>query len=186
MAKLIYFATTSLDGFIEDAEGSFDWSMPSDEVHEFINNQMRATGTQIYGRRMYETMAVWETMDTGPDQESVFRDFAAIWRAADKVVYSTTLDAVSTSRTRLERSFDPGAVRQMKAAAAADLVVGGHVLAQQAFAAGLVDECYLYLVPVIVGGGKPGLPAGVQQSLTLKEHRSFDNGWVFLRYACAR
>lgn len=183
MGRLVYMATMSLDGYIEDAQGSFDWSEPSAEVHSFINDQVRGIGTHLMGRRMYETMAVWETLD---DPEPAMRDFAGIWRAADKVVYSTTLEAVTTSRTRLERSFDPDALRQMKASAASDLMMGGHELASHAFAEGLVDECYVYFVPIIVGGGKPGLPAGVRQDLRLRDLRRFDNGWAFLRYDCVR
>ncbi len=182
MAKLIYSAITSLDGYIEDADGSFDWAVPDDEVHGFINDLERPVGTHLYGRRMYETMVGWETDPTLGDQSPFMRDFAQIWQAADKVVYSKTLAAVSTRRTRIERDFDPHAVRQMKASAGRDLTVGGPALAAHALRAGLVDECHLFVAPIVVGGGKPSLPDGVRLELELLDERRFRSGMVYLRY----
>jgi dihydrofolate reductase len=183
MAKLTYTAITSLDGFIEDEGGRFDWAMPDPEVHEFVNDLERTVGTHLFGRRMYETMAVWETVGLGPDDTSPEElDFAEGWRATDKVVYSRTLDAVSTSRTRLEREFDPDAVRRLKDAADRDLSISGPDLARHAFAAGLVDEIHLFAFPVVVGGGKPGLPRGVRVELALLDERRFGNGVVHTRY----
>ena len=153
MAKLIYSAITSLDGYVDDEDGNFDWAAPDEEVHAFVNDLERPIGTYLYGRRLYEVMVAWETMDTGPDQPPVVRDFAEIWQAADKVVYSTTLETVASARTRIERDFDPEAVRRMKASAQRDLTVGGPALAAQAIRAGLVDECHLFLSPIVVGGG---------------------------------
>jgi dihydrofolate reductase len=185
MAKLTYTAIASLDGYVADAEGRFDWSMPDEEVHAFVNDLERAAGTHLYGRRLYEVLVAWETMDTGPDQDPVARDFAQIWRAADKVVYSRTLDAVASARTRIEREFDPEAVRRMKAEAERDLVIGGPELAGQAIRAGLVDECHLLLSPIVVGGGRPALPADVRWRLELVDERRFDNGVVHLHYRTA-
>ena len=181
MARLIYSAIVSLDGYTEDESGDFGWGAPSEEVHAFVNDLERPVGTYLYGRRMYETMLAWETWDTSAPSAAT-RDFAEIWRAADKVVYSRSLEQVSSERTRLERSFDPDAVRRLKAGADRDLTIGGPELASQAFAAGLVDECQLFLSPVIVGGGKRGLPAGVRQSLDLVDERRFASGVVFLHY----
>ena len=158
MAKLIYSAIASLDGYIADKDGNFEWAMPDEEVHTFINDLERPVGTYLYGRRMYEVMVGWETDPTLAEQSPVMRDFAQIWRAADKIVYSKTLEALSTARTRIERDFDPEAVRQMKALAGPDLIVGEANLAAQAFRAGLVDECHLLVAPVMVGGGKRALP----------------------------
>jgi dihydrofolate reductase len=177
--RLIFSAIASLDGYVADAQGSFDWSMPDDEVHAFVNDLERPIGTYLYGRRMYEVLSVWETID---DPAPVARDFAQLWRAADKVVYSTTLAEPSTARTRIERAFVPEAVRAMKAAAQRDLTVGGPGLAAHAFAAGLVDEIQLFLSPIVVGGGTPALPDGVRLPLELAEERRFANGVVFLRY----
>jgi dihydrofolate reductase len=177
--RLIFSAIASLDGYVADAQGSFDWSMPDDEVHAFVNDLERPIGTYLYGRRMYEVLSAWETID---DPAPVARDFAQLWRAADKVVYSTTLAAPSTARTRIERAFVPAAVRAMKAAAQRDLTVGGPGLAAHAFAAGLVDEIQLFLSPIVVGGGTPALPDGVRLPLELAEERRFGNGVVFLRY----
>jgi dihydrofolate reductase len=182
MAKLIYSALTSLDGYVADEDGNFDWAEPDDEVHTFINDLARPDGIHLYGRRMYEVMRAWETMDTGADQRPVMRDFAQMWQAADKIVYSTTLEKVSTARTRIERVFDPDAVRQLKATADRDLIVGGPGLAGQAFRAGLVDECHLYLAPIAVGGGNQSLPDNVRLKLDLLDERRFGNGMVFLRY----
>ena len=178
MAKLIYMAITSLDGYIEDEEGRFDWAAPDAEVHAFVNDLERPVGTHLYGRGMYETMAVWQTMGDEPGLPAAEVDFAELWRAMDKVVYSRTLDAVSTPRTRLEREFDPEAVRRMKEAADRDISVGGPGLAQHAFRAGLVDEVHLFVSPVVVGGGKPGLPRDVRVELELLDERRFGNGVV--------
>ncbi len=182
MAELVYSAITSLDGMVADADGNFDWAEPDEEVHAFVNDRERSVGTFLCGRRLYEVMVAWETMDTGPDQPPVIRDFARIWQAADKVVYSTTLPAVSSARTRLERTFDPDAVRQLTAGADRDVSVGGPGLAAAAFRAGLVDQVHLFVNPVVVGGGTPALPAGLRLDLALTEERRFGNGVVYLRY----
>lgn len=182
MAKLIYFAIMSLDGYVADEVGNFDWAMPDEEVHAFINELMRPVGTYLYGRRMYDVMAGWETMHTVPGQTPVTLDFAAIWQAADKVVYSTTLDAVSTARTRIERELDADAVRHMKASAERDLGIGGPNLATEAFTAGLIDEVLLFVAPIVVGGGNPALPKQVRVRLELLDERRFGNGMVYLRY----
>ena len=182
MARLIYSAIASLDGYIEDDGGSFDWAAPDEEVHRFINDLERPVGTYLYGRRMYETMAGWETDPTLADQSQVSADFASLWRAADKIVYSTTLETTSTARTRVERHFDPNTVGQMKAAAAHDISVGGPGLAAHAFRGGLVDECHLFVAPIVVGGGKRALPRDVRVSLELADERRFVNGMVYLRY----
>jgi dihydrofolate reductase len=179
MAKLVYSVITSLDGYVADADGKFDWAAPDEEVHAFINDQERPIGTYLYGRRLYEVMAFWETVD---DPAPVMQDFAAIWRSADKVIYSGTLPAVSTARTRLERSFDPDAVRALKAAADQDLSVGGPGLAAHAIRAGLVDECNLYLCPVIVGGGTRALPDDAWLRLELLTEHRFGGGVVHLGY----
>jgi dihydrofolate reductase len=179
MARLAYSALASLDGFVEDASGRFDWAAPDEEVHAFVNELERPVGTHLYGRRMYETMVYWETAGGGPRH---IREYAEIWRAADKVVYSRTLEAVASARTRLERDFDPEAVGRLKAAADRDLSVGGAELAGQALAAGLVDELHLFLAPVLVGSGKPALPDGVRLSLRLVEQRRFESGFVYVRY----
>jgi dihydrofolate reductase len=181
MAKLIYSALTSLDGYLSDEEGNFDWAMPDEEVHTFINDLERPVGTHLYGRRMYETMVYWETAHTMADHP-VEQDFAEIWRAAEKVVYSKTLETVSSARTRIERAFDPDAIRQMKASAERDISVGGPDLAAQAFGAGLVDECHLFLAPIVIGGGKRALPEGVRVVLELLDERRFGNGMVYLHY----
>ncbi len=182
MAKLIYAAITSLDGYIEDDEGRFDWAVPDAEVHSFVNDLERPIGTHLYGRRMYETMAVWQTVGDEPGLPGVEAEFAEVWRALDKVVYSRTLDAVLTPRTRLEREFDPEAVRRMKATADRDISVGGPGLAQYAFRAGLVDEVHLFVFPIVVGGGKPGLPRDVRVDLELLDEQRFGNGVVHLHY----
>jgi dihydrofolate reductase len=182
VAKLIYWANASLDGFIEDRDGSFDWTEPDEEVHTFINDLQRRTGTQLYGRRMYETMVVWEDPGLVADQPPYMADFAEIWKASDKIVYSKTLGEVSSAKTRLERAFDPEAVRALKASAEQDLVMGGHELAAQAFRAGLVDECYLFLSPIVVGSGKRAFPEDLRIELELLEERRFGNGTVYLRY----
>ena len=182
MAKLMYITNVSLDGFIEDAHGSFDWTEPSDEVYAFITDLIRPVGTWLYGRRLYEMMAVWETDATLAAQSEPMADFAKVWQTADKVVYSTTLQDVSTARSRLERSFDPNSVRDMKRSATGDLTVGGANLAAQAFKGGLVDECHLFIHPVLVGGGKPALPRDARAELLLVDERRFTSGIVYLRY----
>jgi dihydrofolate reductase len=183
MSKLIYTAITSLDGYIEDEGGKFDWAAPDPEVHAFVNDLERPIGTHLYGRRMYETMAVWQTVGLEPDGTSTEElDFAEVWRALDKVVYSRTLDATWTPRTRLERAFDPEAVRRLKEAADRDISISGPALAEHAFAAGLVDEVHLFVFPVVVGGGKPGLPRGIRTELELLDERRFGNGVVHLGY----
>ena len=182
MAKLIYVSNVSLDGYIEDEHGSLDWTEPDDEVFVFITDLVRSVGTFVYGRRLYESMAVWETDPVLAAQSELTVDFANVWEAADKVVYSTTLEAVSTAKTRLERSFDPDSVRDMKASATSDLTVGGANLAAHAFKAGLVDECQLFIHPVLIGGGKPALPSGTRAELELLDERRFRNGVIYLRY----
>jgi dihydrofolate reductase len=184
MAKLIYSALASLDGYTADADGNFDWAAPDEEVHAFVNDLERPVGTYLYGRRMYETMAVWETMSLAGEPD-VMRDYAEIWRAADKVVYSRTLAEVSTGRTQLEREFDADAVRRMKAEAERDISIGGPELAAQAIEAGLVDELQLFLAPVIVGGSKHSLPTTAKVRLELCDLRRFGNGTVYLRYEIA-
>ena len=181
MAKLIYTAITSLDGYIEDEHGSFDWSAPDEDVHAFVNDLERRIGTYLYGRRLYETMVYWETAPA--DSPAVELNYAAVWRSADKVVYSTTLQETASARTRIERTFDPDAVRAMKEAANADLSVGGAELAAHAFRAGLVDEVRLLLNPVVVGAGKRALADGVRLDLELLDERRFASGVVSLRYA---
>ena len=185
MAKLIYGAIASLDGYIEDEAGTFDWAAPDEEVFSFINEMERAVGTYLYGRRMYETMVYWETAQALDDQQPCERDYTALWQAADKIVYSTSLEAASSTRTRIEREFDPGTVQELKDAQVRDISVGGHDLAAQAFKAGLVDECQLFVVPVVVGGGKPSLPKGVRLALDLVGERRFRSGVVFLHYRVA-
>jgi dihydrofolate reductase len=182
MANLIYSAVSSLDGYVEDDEGKFDWAAPDDELHAFVNGLERPVGTYLYGRRMYETMIFWETVSTGEDQGRVARDYAEIWRAAEKVVFSRTLESVSRARTRLERNFEPDAIRRLKETAAADITVGGAELAGQALAADLVDECHLFLTPILVGGGKRALPANVRAQVELLDERRFESGVVHLRY----
>jgi dihydrofolate reductase len=182
MAKLIYSAIGSLDGYVEDASGKFDWAAPDEEVHAFVNELERPIGTYLYGRRMYETMVFWETVDPDGDFPAVAREWAAIWQAAEKVVYSRTLEAVSSARTRIERELDPDAIERMKQSSGSDISIGGAKLAGQAIAAGLVDELQLLLVPVLVGGGKRALPNDVRARLELLDERRFQSGAVFLRY----
>ncbi len=182
MPKLIYQALASLDEYVEDEAGNFDWAAPDDEVHAFVNDLERPIGTYLYGRRMYETMVAWETMSTGTDQSAVTRDFAEIWRAAEKIVYSRTLETVSSARTRIEPDLDPDAVRRLKQTSTADIAIGGAELAGQALAWGLVDECHLFLGPVLVGAGKRALPDNVRAQLELLDERRFKNGVVYLRY----
>jgi dihydrofolate reductase len=182
MGKLIYFAIASLDGYVADADGKFDWGEPDEEVHTFVNDLARPVGTYLYGRRLYEVVAVWDDAKAFSDEPPHIQDFAQLWQGAEKVVYSRTLDAVSTTRTRIEREFDPDAVRQMKADADRDMIVGGPALAAHAFRAGLVDECHLFLAPVVVGGGKQSLPDDLRLDLELVDERRFGNGMVHLRY----
>jgi dihydrofolate reductase len=185
MGRLIYSTIQSLDGYIYDADGRFDWAEPDVELHQFVNDDLRSVGTHLYGRRMYETMAAWETMHTLPGQSPVTLDFARIWQAADKVVYSATLDEVSSARTRIERTFDPPAVGALVKAAERDVMIGGAVLAGSVIRAGLVDEFHLSVVPVLVGGGQRSLPDDVRVPLELMAERRFGNGVVHLRYnAC--
>src|SRR5215213_9867507 len=179
MAKLIYSTIASLDGYVADADGNFDWAAPDEEVHAFVNDLERPVGTYLYGRRMYETMVYWETDE---DQAPVTRDFGEMWRAADKIVYSRTLRAVSSQRTRLAREFDAPAIRGLKDRSRSDLAIGGAQLAGHAIAEGLVDECHLFLAPVLVGGGKRALPAGGRAGLELLDERRFRSGVVYLRY----
>jgi len=182
MAKLIYSAITSLDGFVEDAEGRFDWAAPGEEVHAFVNDLERSVGTYLYGRRMYETMVYWAS-PPGADQSAVAHDYAAIWQVADKVVYSTTLAEVTSAKTRIEREFDPAAVRRLKATADRDVTVGGAALAARAIDAGLVDEYQLLLVPVLIGAGKRAFQDGTPgQGLELLDKRTFRDGTVYLHY----
>jgi dihydrofolate reductase len=182
MAKLIYIANISLDGYIEDEHGSFDWTEPDDELFAFLTDLLRRAGTYLYGRRLYETMAVWETDPTLAAQSELMADFATVWQAADKIVYSTTLDATSTARTQLERRFDPDAVRNLKASAGRDLTIGGAALAAQAFGAELVDESHLMIHPVLVGGGKPAFTRDARARLELLDEHRFGNGVVHLGY----
>jgi dihydrofolate reductase len=179
MASLIYMAIGSLDGYVEDEQGKFDWAAPDEEVHAFVNDLERPVGTYLYGRRMYETMVYWETDDY---QGAVARDYAEIWRAAEKVVYSRTLQTASSQRTRIERDFDAAAIKRLKESSRSDIAIGGAELAGQAIAEGLVDECQLFLGPVLVGGGKRALPAGVHAELELLDERRFRSGVVYLHY----
>jgi dihydrofolate reductase len=182
MANLIYVANTSLDGYTEDKDGKFDWTDPSEEYFKFITTLVRATRTHLYGRRMYETMMVWETDPNLAAESPLMRDFAEIWQAADKIVYSRTLETISTRKTQLEQTFDPEAIRQLKETVEQDILIGGPELAAHAFRAGLIDECHLFLIPILVGGGKSALPEDVRLELELLEERRFGSGVVFLRY----
>lgn len=182
MGNLIYAAIASLDGYVEDEEGRFDWSTPDEEVHAFVNDLERPIGTYLYGRRMYETMRFWETASTEADEPAVFRDYAQIWRAAEKIVYSRTLQAVSTGSTRIEREFDRDAVGRLKQSSGADIAIGGAELAGHAIGAGLVDECHLFLCPIVVGGGKRAMRDNVRAQLELLDEHRFRNGVVHLHY----
>jgi dihydrofolate reductase len=182
MARLIYSAITSLDGFVADEAGNFEWAAPDEEVHRFVNDLERPVGTYLYGRRMYEVMVAWEPTDAFADQPPVAWAYAQLWHEADKVVFSRTLKAVSSARTRIEREFDPDAIRQLKAAGGRDISVGGPELAGQAIRAGLVDEFHLFVTPVLVGGGKPSLPSRVRLELDLLDERRFRSGVVHLHY----
>ncbi len=181
MAKLIYSVLGSLDGYFEDANGKFDWAAPDEEVHTFANDLERPIGTHLYGRRMYETMVFWETV-SAVEEPAVMREYAESWRAADKVVYSRTLLTPSSARTRIEPEFDPDAVRQLKISSTADISIGGADLAGQALDAGLVDECHVFVFPIMIGGGKRTLPDNVRVQLELLDERRFDNGVVHLHY----
>ena len=183
MGRLIYAAHTSLDGFIEDADGNFDWSAPDDDELRFINDLMQRIGTHLYGRRMYQTMAVWETDPALAASSPVMRDFAELWLAGDKVVYSRTLAETSTARTRIEREFDLNSVAELKASGPRDMFIAGPELAAHAIKAGLVDEYHFFVTPVVVGSGKPALPPGLPIQLELLDERRFGNGVVYLRYA---
>lgn len=182
MAKLIYIANVSLDGYIEDADGSFEWTVPSDEYFAFITDLIRPVGTHLLGRRMYQTMAVWETDPALGASSELSTDFANVWQAAAKIVYSTTLQSVGTANTRIERRFDPDAIRELKTSAGTQLAIAGPTLASHAFRAGLVDECQLFVYPLSVGSGKPGLPSDTRIQLELLDERRFANGVVYLRY----
>ena len=182
MAKLIYSAISSLDGYVADEEGAFGWAEPDGEVHRFINELERPIGTYLYGRRLYETMVVWETL--GDDQPGYIRDFAQIWRAAEKIVYSKTLASASSAKTRIERTFETDAVRALKARASSDLSIGGSELAAEAIGAGLVDEFHLFLAPVVVGRGQRSLP-DLRLELVLLDERRFAGGFIYLRYRSA-
>jgi dihydrofolate reductase len=183
MAKLIYSAIASLDGYVADADGNFDWGAPDEEVHAFVNDLERPIGTYLYGRRMYEVLAAWESdAILAGDPPPFIRDYAAIWRAADKIVYSSALQTVSSAKTRIERTFDVDEIRRIKASTGSDLSVGGPGLAGQALGAGLVDECHLIVAPVVVGGGTRALPADVRLTLELLDERRFGNGMVHLHY----
>ncbi len=186
MAKLIYDAGTSLDGYVADETGNFNWAELDEEVLAFINSRERQIGTYLFGRKMYETMAVWETPEVLPHLSPVALEYVPIWQAAEKIVYSTTLQTVTTARTRLEREFDPDVVRELKASATRDIAVGGPTLAAHAIRAGLVDEYDLLIAPIIVGGGNPYLPGGVAVKLELLDERRFDNGLVHVRYRAKR
>ena len=182
MARLIYSAISSLDGYIEDRNGNFDWAAPDEEVHQFVNDLERMAATYLYGRRMYETMMVWETDPNLAADSPITRDFAEMWQAANKIVYSKTLEKVSTSKTELKRNFDPQAIKQLKESAASDISIGGSGLAAHAFRSGLIDECHLFLTPILVGGGKHALPDEVRLELELLDERHFGNGEVYLCY----
>ena len=184
MARLIYAAITSLDGYVNDVDGRFEWCAPDEEVHAYVNDLEREIGTCLYGRRMYDVMVAWETMDT-TGEPAVMQDYTAIWKAAEKVVYSTTLAEVASERTRIERSFDPDAVRDLKATADRDLSIGGPTLAAEALRAGLVDEVHLFLNPVVVGGGTAALSHGLRVDLELVDEHRFGGGVVHLRYRVA-
>jgi dihydrofolate reductase len=185
MAKLIYSALTSLDGYVSDEDGNFDWAAPSEEVHAFANDLERSIGTHLYGRRMYATMVYWETAHTLPESSPVELDYAEVWQSADKIIYSTTMDEVSSASTRIERDFDPDSIRQLKRSADRDLSVGGAELAAQAIKAGLVDEYHLFLNPVLVGGGTAALPDNIRLDLELVDEHRFRNGVVHLHYRIA-
>jgi dihydrofolate reductase len=183
MGKLIYSGITSLDGYLADSQGNFDWSVPDEEVHAFVNDVERDSGLYLFGRRMYEVMSVWDSWDTA-GEPSVIQDYARIWRGADKVVYSSSLAGATTARTRVERSFNPDEVRELKAGTERNIGIGGATLAAAALQAGLVDECQIFLNPVAIGGGLRFLPDGLNLRLDLLDEHRFSNGVVYLRYRC--
>ena len=182
MSKLIYSAISSLDGYVEDASGRFDWSAPDAEVHAFVNDLERPIGTYLYGRRMYQTMTFWESLNTDGDLPEVYRDYADVWRAAEKIVFSRTLREASSARTRIVREFESHAIESLKQSSDSDISIGGAELAGHALHAGLVDECHLFLVPVLVGDGKRALPRNLNTQLTLLDQHAFDSGVVHLHY----
>ncbi|MFI5061216.1 MAG: dihydrofolate reductase family protein [Actinomycetales bacterium] len=186
MSTIIFSAIASLDGYTADASGLFDWAAPDEEVHAFINDLQRGVGTYLYGRRMYETMRVWQTMPEGPDEPEVIADFADIWRAADKIVYSSTLADASTPRTRVLDRFDPDALHELRESSDRDIGIGGPTLAAEAFRAGLIDEVQLFLVPIAVGGGTPAFPRDTVVPLELLDEHRFAGGTVYLRYRVGR
>jgi dihydrofolate reductase len=181
MARLIYATPTSLDGYIAD-DGNYEWSAPDEEGFRFITDLVRPIGLYLYGRKMYDTMAIWETPDVIPGRTPAMLDFGSVWQAADKIVYSKSLNAVSTAKTRLEREFDPQSVRDLKAQSRHDISVGGPTLAAQAIRSGLVDEYHLFVAPVMLAGGNPILPRNGRAKLRLLDERRFANGMVYLRY----
>ena len=185
MSRLVYAALASLDGYMADEDGRFDWAMPDAEEHQFVNDLQREVGLHLYGRRMYEVLVAWETMDVEGEPDAI-ADYARMWRAADKVVYSSSLEDTSSQRTRIERVFDPEIIRTLKAEDGPDMLIGGPTLATRAFEAGLVDEVHLFVAPVIVGGGLRALPAGVRIDLELTAERRFGNGVVYLGYRLVR
>jgi len=182
MAKLIYSMITSLDGYVADEHGEFDWAMPDEEVHRFVNDLQRPIGTYLLGRRMYEVMVYWEDATAFAGEPDFVRDFAAVWQAADKIVYSRTLERATSAKTRIKRAFDPETVRRLKAGTEHDMAVAGPELAAQALRAGLVDELQLLVAPVVIGGGKQALPDGVRLDLELRDERRFGSGMTYLRY----
>jgi dihydrofolate reductase len=182
VAKLIYSAIASLDGYVVDQHGSFEWAAPDAEVHAFINDLERPIGTYLLGRRMYEVMVYWETAGARDDESAVTRDFAEMWRSADKIVFSRTLETSSSARTRIERDFDGASIVRLKESSSRDIGIGGAELAGQAMAAGLVDEVQLFLCPMVVGGGTRALPDDVRVQLSLLDERRFGSGVVYLRY----
>jgi dihydrofolate reductase len=182
MAKLIYSAICSLDGYVADEDGDFSWARPDDDLHSFVNDLERPIGTYLYGRRMYETMVFWETAEVPPDQCDPVSDYADIWRATEKIVFSRTLDQVSSAKTRIEREFDPEEIRRLVADADTDLSIGGSELAGEAITAGLVDEYHLFINPIVVGGGTAALPSGARVELELADQRRFASGVIHVHY----
>jgi dihydrofolate reductase len=182
MAKLIYVTNMSVDGYVEDVTGSFDWGEPSEQLHAFVNDLMRPISTCLYGRSMYEVMSYWETALAVPDRPEVEYEFARIWQNAEKIVYSTTLTSASTNNTRMEPIFDEGAIRDLKSTVGHDISIGGSQLAAEAFRVGLIDECHLLVHPVVVGGGKPAMPNNIRLDLELIAQQQFDGDVVHLHY----
>jgi dihydrofolate reductase len=182
MARLVYAVLASLDGYVADEAGNFDWAAPGEDVHRFINELERSVGTYLFGRRLYEIMAVWQDFPDIEQEPEVIGEYAAIWQSADKIVYSETLAAVTTPKTRLDRSFDPQSVRAMVTDQEQDVSIGGPTLASHALRAGIVDDIHLFIVPHIVGGGTPCWPAGLPLQLDLAEQERFSDGTVYLHY----